>query len=263
MLVLCYGMPKSGSTLAFELVRAVLQSSGFQQENLSYKIRGAHESRGRNFVPKVSRKNLSALISCAGQSRMLAAKTHAALRDEMFGWMEAAQAEGKLQIIASYRDPRDICLSLLDSARKSRVTGARAFAGIRNLDKAARRVSERIDQFRRWASIRGALRLDYDIVAFSPDRAIVEIEKSLHIKCERERVKKQVFEEVDTQKNKARRHRHVDELTEAELTKLTTKFRQFIRICEEDDQAWFDECREGILRKLSGNSAANSQSVIL
>jgi hypothetical protein len=45
----------------------------------------------------------------------------------MFPWLEDLQARDALQVVVSWRDPRDICLSLLDAGEWSRRLQAGAF----------------------------------------------------------------------------------------------------------------------------------------
>src|SRR5437773_11540492 len=116
MLVLCYGIPRSGSTLAFELAKGTLQSAGFDQATFVNDRLGPERLKragpdARNYVTGLSKRKIESLIEAIGPDRKIAVKTHSSFPDRMFRWLERLQASGKLQVIASYRDPRDICLS--------------------------------------------------------------------------------------------------------------------------------------------------------
>ncbi|HEY1961611.1 MAG TPA: hypothetical protein VGG69_04260, partial [Rhizomicrobium sp.] len=113
MLVICYGMPKSGSTLAFELVRGVLMNGGHDQRKIRTSI-GIKRRGPGNHLAAVSRSALEHAIGEIGPDRTVAAKTHLPLPVPLFGWLETMQAARKIQVIASYRDPRDMVLSMLD-----------------------------------------------------------------------------------------------------------------------------------------------------
>src|SRR6185437_5652421 len=118
MLVLCYGIQKSGSTLAFELVRGVLESAGFEQpflRNERFKGDVSIPAAARNYVEGVTQEKIVELTDIIGPDRKIAVKTHGGFRAKMFPWLEEMQARAALQIIVSWRDPRDICLSLLDA----------------------------------------------------------------------------------------------------------------------------------------------------
>lgn len=251
MLVLCYGIPKSGSTLAFEIVKRMLITAGHEQE-IFWNDRKDPEQldprRGRNFIEGVTRHKLIRIIETIGPSRIIAAKTHSSFPDEMFPWLEKAQALKQLQVVASYRDPRDICLSLVDSSQKARERGRGAFSRVEGLEHAARKIKKRTEEFQKWGALRGTLALNYEMVAFSPDRAIDMLESTLAIKCDREEVKRYAFQEARTQKNKAKNNRHEEELSEAQNAWMLEMFGEFIdRVCKAEDRQWFEERRTELL----------------
>lgn len=254
MLVLCYGIPKSGSTLAFELVRTSLKNAGFHQKTF---VNDARDLEGadaglpglRNFVNGVDRQRIEKLIEAIGPDKKVAVKTHSVFPDDDFLWLEQLQAGGGLQIFASYRDPREICLSLTDAARKAKKRGLDAFNGIEAMHKAQRNVQNRIEDFRKWAALSGTVRLDYNTSAFQPDQALDRIESTLRIQCDRVEVKDYVFYEAPTQKNKATRDRYREELSAEDNAAMLKLFDEFIhRVCEDSDQSWFDECRTAMLK---------------
>jgi len=248
MLVLCYGIPKSGSTLAFELVKGVLESVGHRQERLPDGPVNRH--RRMNFLEPVDESRVKTLIAAIGQ-RSIAVKTHSGMSDALFPFLENLQAARQVQIIASYRDPRDICLSLVDAGVKARAKGRKEFSETVDIASAVPRVVAQIAKFRKWASVRGALRLDYDTVAFATDTAIDQIEKSLGIVSDRARAKEHAFTDAFTQRNKAKRKRFEEELTEAQKKELTAKFAPFIRnVCEGKNDQWFLNYRQELLAKL-------------
>jgi hypothetical protein len=247
MLVLCYGMQKSGSTLAFEIVRGVLQSAGFEQPFVYNDMRDPAEAR-RNYINNINKENVAALVETIGPDRRIAIKTHANLPNEIFAWVEERQRAREIQIVTSYRDPRDVCLSLLDAGEKSRETNKGAFGTFRTLDEAAEFVEGRVARFRKWSAVRGALRLNYDLVAFEPETAIAAIERALNVRCDKAEVLKHAFDRAYTQKNVAQRHRYLTDMDDEQKRRMGEKFRRFIKhACENDEQAWYDKRRDYIL----------------
>jgi hypothetical protein len=249
MLVLCYGMQKSGSTLAFELTCGVLQSAGFEQVFIRNDLHEPRDGRVyRNYVEDISADAIEDLISTAGPARKIAFKTHSTFPDELFPRLEELQAKRDLQIIASYRDPRDICLSLLDAGEKSRELERGGFGRFETLDEAAEFVKGRVARFRKWASLKGTLRLEYETVAYAPDEAIDRLEAVLGVTANRTEAMKHAFEDAFTQKNKATRRRYETEMTDKQKRQMEKIFRRFLNnACEEDNQAWYDKCRTNIL----------------
>ena len=252
MLVISYGIPKSGSTLAYEVLRGVLTSAGHTQDVFyNDRLEDAEPARGakRNFLTRIVRERIEELIAKIPPSQIVAVKTHAAFKPDLFRWLEELQQKRVLQVIASYRDPRDICLSLVDAGERLRQRGQeRSFARVTDLDVAVGNVGQRLVGFRRWAALKGTLRLNYEVVAFEPLKAIAAIEEVLGVKSDHEQVMRYAFEEAFTLKNKAKRHRYEDELDETQKTALRKEFRKFIKhVMERNDQAWFDEYRETML----------------
>lgn len=249
MLVLCFGIQKSGSTLAFELVKGVLQTAGFEQtflRNERFKDGAPIPPSARNYIEGVTRQKIEELAAEIGPERRIAVKTHGMFADAMFPWLEEMQARRKLQVIVSWRDPRDVCLSLLDAGERSRRIEAGAFTELKTLDDAAEYVRRRIASYRKWATLRGALRLDYDTVAYEPDKAIDAMEKVLGVTGNRVMAKQHAFEEADTRKNKARRDRYRAEMTGEQQAELEKTFRRFLKESG-DDLSWREQFRERLL----------------
>lgn len=265
MLVLCYGIPKSGSTIGFELVKGVLLGAGVSQDRLSAPgITKAKNPKKKNFFAKPRRQSLPEfkdtllrLISAIGPDRMVAVKTHMGAPAAAFAWLEELQARRQLQVIASYRDPRDICLSLVDAPR---------FARLEDLEIAADHVEGRLRQFMFWASLKGALRLCYETVAFEPHKAIDLIEQTLGVTCDRDHAIKYAFEQAKTPFNKGIPHRHLTDMTDEQKERYTQRFDTFIqKVCVEDDQEWFEQRRCNLLgraaREDPGDSRLAGQSI--
>ncbi len=158
------------------------------------------------------------------------------------------QANREIRVIASYRDPREIFLSLMDAAKKAKKLGLNAFAGRAAQEQAQQGIERRIEEFRVWGALKGTLRLDYDTVAFLPEDAMGLIEAALDIKSDRAAAKHYAFNEAYTQKNKAKRARYRTEMSTEQNTEMLARFGDFIRrVCGQDDQSWFDECRAALL----------------
>jgi hypothetical protein len=174
----------------------------------------------------------------------------------MLTWFEDLHAAGQVRIVTSYRDPRDACLSLLSTGRISRETGHGPFTDIGSMDDAAAYVQGRSARYRKWSSIKGALRLNYDTVAHKTETAISAIEKALDVPAHRDAVSQHMRKDTCARKIDARRYRYLEEMDKNEIDRLGVKFRRFIlNACENDSQFWYDSCRAGIL-KGGGDDAA-------
>jgi hypothetical protein len=243
MLILCYGITKSGSTLAFELVKGMLASAGHAQDVLPGGV--VFPGKKINFISKVNRDVIDRLLAAIPDDRMIAVKTHAMFDRETFAYLEGLQAERKVQAIASYRDPRDICLSLIDANARARLMGKDSWARATDLENTVPGVLRQLRVFSNWASMKGTLRLDYAVVAFAPDKAIDAIERFLGITSDRVAAKRHAFHKAFTQKNKAIPERHVSELSPRQKEEMDKVFGDFIeRVCVANDAAWFSGYRE-------------------
>jgi len=259
MLVISYGIPKSGSTLAYELIRRVLISAGHDQELLHHsRARSINPDPKRNFIGRTQRDIVAALIEKIGPSRVIAMKTHGRIDPANFTWFEERQRAGDIRVIASFRDPRDVALSLLDAGK--RAGGRGPFAEIVDLEIALDRVETRLKDFRLWAALEGTLRLNYEDLAFAPDKAISAIEQALGVSADHEEVIRYVFTEARTLRNKATPRRHETELDAKQAEALRQRFHRFLsNVIESDSQAWFDKYRKRTLRR-SAREAASTKS---
>jgi len=259
MLVISYGIPKSGSTLAYEMVRGILESAGHAQAILrNERLEGAEAPRGtkRNFLNYITRETIQMLIDEIGTERIIAAKTHSGFSADMFPWLEELQQKREIQVIASFRDPRDICLSLVDAGNRSRERGTGAFAGVGGLEEAMDKIDQRLPAFRRWAALKGSLRLNYDDVAFNPPKAIDAMEAVLGVKANRADVMRYAFEEAFTLRNKVKRNRYLDEMNAEEKRITSERFKKFLRnAIERDNQTWYDKFRDLVLARAADGEA--------
>jgi hypothetical protein len=242
MLILCFGITKSGSTLAFELIKGMLESIGHPQNRLpDGPVKREHPV---NFVEPVDRETLRDLLAAVGD-RWLAVKSHSPIGDGTFVYLERLQEQGRVRVVVSYRDPRELCLSLMDAGVQARALGMKEFSEFNDLDFTARVVRRKFGHFRKWGALRGALRLDYDVVAFSPQNAIESLERHFGIRCDRKWAKEHAFERAFTQKNKAKRNRAIEEFSPELYEALTAAFADILDFVEDD--SWYAARREEVL----------------
>jgi DNA-binding MarR family transcriptional regulator len=238
MLVMCYGVTKSGSTLAFELAKKALESAGYEQPVLSDSV--VDPGRRVNFISNVTSERIKALVKEIGGDRIIAVKTHVGLSPETVELMNELARTGDAKVHTVVRDPRDVCLSLLDAGAKARQKGKEAFAEVYTLEDASANVVKQLERLRCWGSINGALILDYKQAAFSPEEALIQIEQHLGITCDHAAVIDKVMNQTFTQKNKGVKDRYISELSEGDKETLKRTFGEFItKVCEARDYSWF------------------------
>jgi len=250
MIVLSYGMTKSGSTLAFELCKSILQQKGFEQRRLPDNV--VAPGHHINFINDVSIPVLGRALEEVSSTEIIAIKTHAAVQQAAIPFIETAISQGQMKVQVNLRDPREICLSLVDAGAKAREKNRAAFSEIQSLEDAAKVASQQLVSCRRWGSIAGALHLFYNEVAFDTPLAVRQIctdfgfqtfnDEELKIVLDR------VFNDAFTQRNKAVKDRYKDDLTIRQNEFLLRELRGgqgFIRrVCEQRDFSWFRQSRE-------------------
>jgi hypothetical protein len=245
MIVLSYGMLKSGSTLAFELCKSVLTQSKFVQRRLPDGV--VTPGHHINFFEDTTVTTLSRTLDEVAPSEIIAIKTHSAIRPAEMQFVETAIAGGVMKVQVNLRDPREMCLSLVDAGARAREKKRQAFSEITNLETAAAIAERQLAVCRNWGSIRGATYLYYNEVAFETPVTVRQICDDLGLQMfdndELEVVIDRVVTEAFTQRNKAVKDRHKDELTVRQNEYLLEEIKgakSFIRrVCEQRDYGWF------------------------
>jgi hypothetical protein len=244
MIVLSYGMTKSGSTLAFELCKSVLQQKGFEQRRLPDGVVAPWHHI--NFVKDLNIATLQRVLAEVSRKEIITLKTHMPLPNEEKQFIEDKIARRKIKVHVNYRDPREICLSLLDAGVHAREAEKPAFAEIYTLGDAAKIVRRQLSVCRQWGSLRGALHLHYNDVAFNTRQAVDQMCADFGFRKFSDedygQLADRVFNEAFTQKNKAVKNRY-KELSARQnqfLLKQIPEIGDFInRICIERDHGWF------------------------
>jgi hypothetical protein len=250
VIILSYGMTKSGSTLAFELCKAVLQQNGSDQRRLPEDV--IPPPHHINFLTDVSVENLKALLAEVKPSEKVAVKVHAPIGKEEMALVESCVADGTMKVHVNYRDPREVCLSLVDAGAKAREKNRPAFSEIRTLEDAAKVVRRQLGTCRKWGSIKGVFYLFYNDVAFDTravaDRMSIDFGFGPLSDEDYKKVADEVFNEAFTQKNKAAKDRYKDDLTVRQNEFLLEEIKpaaNFIRkVCEQSDFNWFAAARD-------------------
>jgi hypothetical protein len=246
MIVLCYGMPKSGSTLAFELCKAILAQNGYDQRPLPQEsVKGG---RRINFIGSASIKTLRRLVNEVSEAERIAVKIHASIETNEALFLEKCISQGSAKVHVNHRDPREVCLSLVDAGVKARERDRQAFSEVHSLTDAAKIVNRRLAACRRWGAIRGALHLHYNDVAFNTRNAVDQIAGDFGFDLpnadQYNEIIDHVFNKAFTQRNKAviDRHKELSPDQSEFLQKEIPDLEAFItRVCIKRDNSWFQE----------------------
>lgn len=225
MLVFSYGVPKSGSTLAFQIARAAALFSGHSQRLLPPPLRTpGHKVNFQQTLDPELLLRVAALV----RDRVLVIKTHDAPGPEWAAAYRDLAARGQAAAIVNHRDPRDICLSLCDAGRAARAAGEAAFAEFVTLEDAAARVQGYLAELDSWRGLPALLDVRYEVCAFRMDEAIATIRAHLGLRCLAWPVRLYAGRIAFTHRNKAVPDRHVAELGTMERTVLDAAFAPYL-----------------------------------
>lgn len=111
--MISYGLQRSASTFAYQIIYDILESAGHDQQELFDRYAGSLISAP--FV-KLEDFSLTSFAKCVPPERIILLKTHSFLNEE------AARLIGSGDVIAtaSYRNPMDAAVSLYNVGRKER-----------------------------------------------------------------------------------------------------------------------------------------------
>lgn len=222
--VFAYGMTKCGSTLAFELARTALELSGYPQPQLPEAATGTR--RKINFAGHLTEANIAALgRSVRDIGHPVVVKTHT--RPDLCVIDMIDRGEAIIQ--ASYRDPREMALSMIDHGARSRASGIDAFAEIETLDDAMRDITSQIDSLTQWLYRPNCLPLYYEDIAFRGLRTTRRILRQLRLDIPAEPILNYVLRNRFIQLNKGIKKRYRDQMSDADQKRFRQAYRLFYR----------------------------------
>ncbi len=243
LIYVSYGMAKSGSTLAFRLVSAVLEQAGLGQEDVD--LRPLIQGADRRFVEVIRPRELAALREIAeARGRIVAVKTHSGLWDCVLRGLE----EGWIAAHAVARDPRDVALSMMDAARQGRGWGGRTrpYGGI---EETAPVIRAQVEKFQKWAAAPNVLPLAYEPIAFGAAGEAARIAAQLGLTVDAEAAAKAALA-AGTNLNVGRPRRHRQEMAPVLSEAFAAEFGEFIRRWCAPDFAPPAPPRRGLLPRL-------------
>jgi len=174
MIYLCYGVPKSASTFTYVVTEHILRVAGYAPFRLSAAAKGLDKTL--NYIDPISWEAIERVASEIGE-RSAVIKTHGAPDGRMLEEIGRGNVFGSAVI----RDPRDVALSLLDHARRSRIRGDRDFAEIHSLHDTLPLLDEQITRFSQWMRSDGILLIGYNEICFDTAAAAGRIINQLGI----------------------------------------------------------------------------------
>jgi hypothetical protein len=174
MIYVSYGVPKSASTFTYVVTETVLRVAGYAPVTLSEAAKGGKSQL--NYIDPISWSAIQRAVSEIGEKSAVI-KTHGVPDKRL---LEAIE-RGEVFASAVIRDPREIALSLLDHAKRSRSLGVGDFAEIETVTDTFKVLDDQINRLSRWMAIGKVLLLAYDEISFDTESAVQRIIDQLGI----------------------------------------------------------------------------------
>lgn len=204
-----YGMTKSGSTLSYELARSAFVLAGFAQHRLS--TRAVENRKHINFCEHINKERADAIRSEVSEiGHPIAIKTHTRPDPEVVKMLQNNDATAH----ATYRDPRDIALSMVDHGARARRNNEVGFTEIRTVDDAIDNIKHQTNSLLAWLSLPNVRPIYYDDVAFNMKHTTTKLVSDLGLSVNLEKVLQMGGKDRFTQKNKAVRERYKADMSE-------------------------------------------------
>jgi hypothetical protein len=237
MIVVSYGVQKSGSTLAFEMLCAILELHGHRQEKLPGHL--VSPTARVNQVGRWTDEILGELIE-RSRGTAIALKTHTSPPADCNARIRESLAMDELKIHVVYRDPRDTILSMIDDGVRARTLDrGTSHLDVRTVDDAITMLGPRLAHLRRWGGF-PSLHLRYEDFAFEAVVGPRLIARDVGMDADPDYVWG-VVQSKYTRRNVARVHRHVTDLWPEESARIERAFPMFLALVRGNPCAgWFE-----------------------
>ena len=169
-----YGITKSASTFAWQLIKRIAVNGGLPVATLTPKSKGVNSPE--DYIDPVSRKKLDLIRADVGDLPVVI-KTHGGVTPAATRLV----ADGAAWVFVSYRDLRDVALSLLDHGARSRAKGIRDFAEFYDVSDTLEIIKTQVQRLEGWVKSCKPLLLSYDEVCFDTRSTISRIAERLGV----------------------------------------------------------------------------------
>jgi len=144
-----YGMTKSASSFVYQLEEQIFKLSEYNLVKIPFGIRG--NKAPENYVEPITDEKIREILDWLPANAVTVIKTHGApstLACELVN-------QGKAFASATYRDPRDIAVSLADHGSRSREKGIADFANFIHPFDALQEIKNQLKRLNPWLNLTG------------------------------------------------------------------------------------------------------------
>jgi len=184
MIYLSYGMPKSASSYCYQLTDAMLRAAGHYREMCC-----------KNYLPEkyhkvfldLNRDEISEIVELVPETEILVIKTHTCLTPVLDNLLRT----GKVKASATFRDPRDAAISVLEAGENDRkLKKFRKFNEIHTLNDAFLFYKDIKHCITQWLLHPDVLKISYNLLAFNPLETALKLRDHLQINVDVEAIVK-------------------------------------------------------------------------
>ncbi len=221
-----FGVTKTGSTLAYRMARHFLECRGHSQALLPDHLQIIRKDL--NSWSQANHELLEEIAEWVGSRGIfLALKTHRAPTKAVRTMLREGRAMGH----ATFRDPREIALSLVDHGRESQQRGHDPvrFRDLNDATDSLELIERQLAIFDRWENLPNVETWYYDDFAFNPVLSFDKLARQTGLKPLTVEERASFDGTAGTKFNKAVPHRWKSELTDGESAEFKEQFSDFYK----------------------------------
>jgi hypothetical protein len=175
---------------------------------------------------------LDELVDRVAAPKLLVVKTHAPLTPEIERHLDAGTAIASV----SFRDPRDVAVSLLEAGvnERRRTNGREVFCRIHSLEDTLEPMREHLPYLRAWLRRDDVLHLPFDLLVEWPHAAAARIASQMSLEVDSQSIGERLFRSRDQvpEYNVGKKGRYRQVMTVAEQATFTAEFHREIEMIE-------------------------------
>ncbi|MBZ9539948.1 hypothetical protein KGQ90_13515 [Modicisalibacter tunisiensis] len=164
-----YGMTKSASSFVYQLEEQIFKLSKYNLMKIPPEIRGNRAPE--NYVEPITDEKVQEILGWLPEDAVTVIKTHGAPSKLACDLVN----QGKAFASATFRDPRDIAVSLADHGARSREKGIADFANfVRPID-ALPEIKNQLNRLNPWLNLSRCRAFSYDLIRSTPEAVVKKI----------------------------------------------------------------------------------------
>lgn len=222
-----YGMTKSASSFVYQLEEEIFKHSKYEVVKLPFEIRG--NKAIENYMEPITDERIEKILNWLPSNAVTVIKTHGAPSQLACDLVN----EGHAYASATYRDPRDIAISLLDHGQRSRETNIPDFANFLAPLDTLPELQHQVKRLNNWLDLSGCSAFSYNKIRSQPRDVVLEILQQTNLSNINVTEVLKPFEDKSNiiHYNVGAPGRFVSSMSDFERESFETAFSDFIYFC--------------------------------